>query len=460
MRRGGRPGLVSALLGFSTLGLVLGHAGAWAREGQAALLPIAASHQTLRVEVESAAQRSPGLQLAERASPGSEHAKGSATSTSVRASRASLIGTKKKTVFSLDLSSGVQVEVFTLADPYRVVVDLPDVTFRLPSGTGQKGRGLVKAFRYGLLEVGKARVVLDTSDPVVIRKARMTRRGGGGVRLTIELEPTTEQAFGIGTGGHRAARSSSKQEAERAPAAKKKKRAKPIVLIDPGHGGIDPGTISPSNVPEKKVVLAVGKRLKRHLEKTGRYNVHMTRTRDVFVSLDGRLKMSRKLDADLFISLHADAIAQKNFANKVRGATVYTLSEKASDEEARLMAEKENASDLIAGLATSELEEKGEVRNILIDLLKRETANFSAEFSNTLVTRLGKTISLSRVPQRSAAFKVLRQADTPSVLVELGYMSNKKDEKLLSTAAWQRRIAASIGAAVDSYFAKRTATAR
>lgn len=208
------------------------------------------------------------------------------------------------------------------------------------------------------------------------------------------------------------------------------------------------------------MVLAVAKKLRTQLAKTGRYEVHMTRTRDVFISLDARLRKSRKLDADLFISLHADAIAQKKLAGQVRGATVYTLSEKASDETARMMAEKENASDAIAGLQTNRADDEGEVRSILIDLLKRETANFSADLSNTLVKRLKKTISLSRTPQRSAAFKVLRQADTPSVLIELGYMSHKEDEKLLNSKRWQTSVAVSLTAAIDSYFAKRTAKAR
>jgi N-acetylmuramoyl-L-alanine amidase len=376
------------------------------------------------------------------------------------AQKAELSGDRAQTTFVLDLSVGLPAQVFTLADPYRVVIDLPDVKFDLPAGTGQEGRGLVSAFRYGLLAVGKARIVLDTVSPVLIAKAEMTSRGGKAVRLSVQLTPTTPQAFGTGTGAPKpppAAVAQGKPEADDKP-AKPKNRAKPLILIDAGHGGIDPGALSTDSVPEKTVVLAVAQKLEERLAKSGRYDVHMTRTRDVFVSLDQRLKISRQLGADLFISLHADSI--KDYAATVRGATVYTLSERASDETARRMAEKENASDAIAGLSAGEFEDQGEVRSILIDLLKRETANFSADFSTTLVKRLAKTVSLSRDPQRSAAFKVLRQSDTPSVLVELGYMSHAEDEKLLNSPAWQRGVADAIATAVDSYFAKRTAKAR
>jgi N-acetylmuramoyl-L-alanine amidase len=360
------------------------------------------------------------------------------------------------TTFELVLSAGVPAEIFTLASPYRVIIDLPDVTFKLASATEKQAVGLVSAFRYGLFAEGKARVVIDTTGPVKIKSAGMTRVDKG-VLLKLALVATDTASFGSGTGATRHSPSDSKSAAATDVPVIPSTRGKPSIVIDAGHGGIDPGAVSPSQVAEKSIVLAVAQQLKTLLMQTGRFDVFMTRTSDVFVSLDHRLKYSSDHQADLFISLHADSIEERNVAESIRGATIYTLSERASDEQARIMAEKENASDLIAGLETGSGAAHEQVKSILIDLLKRETANFSADFSNVLAAKLGKSIVMARDSQRSAAFKVLKQPHAPSVLVELGYMSNSKDQEQMTSAVWQKQVATSIAAAAQAYFSKRTA---
>lgn len=382
-----------------------------------------------------------------------------AAATHVTATAATLAGDATRTTFRLDLSDGVTAEIFTLADPYRVIVDLPDVSFRIPEGAGQEPFGLVKAFRYGLFAERKARIVIDTTGPVRIERAAMTAAGKGpGIIFTFELVATAAESFGQGTGASRPEASAKSQPLPTDPAPKPKTHGKPVIMIDPGHGGIDGGAVSGNNLLEKNVVLAVAKELRKDLMASGRYDVRMTRTSDIFISLDQRLKASHAAGADLFISLHADSLGDAGFQQSIRGATVYTLSERASDEQARMMAEKENASDLAAGLTATEGEAADQVKNILIDLLKRETANFSADFSNVLVRKLKHTTMLSRDPQRSAAFKVLKQTHSPSVLVELGYLSHLEDEKLLKSADWQKQAAAAIAQAVDDYFSKREAS--
>ncbi len=305
-------------------------------------------------------------------------------------------------------------------------------------------------------------MVLDTTGPVGIVSAGMTRiPGSKALKLAVVLVPMDAAAFGGGTGASLAAATASElvpdqglpETAER----QRRNHAKPVIVIDPGHGGIDPGALGANNVAEKSVVLAVALQLKAALAKTRRYEVKMTRTDDVFISLERRLKFSAENDADLFISLHADSIEEKSIADSIRGATVYTLSDKASDEQARIMADKENASDLIAGIGSVNNEGGEEVKNILIDLLKRETSNFSADFSNVLSKKLGQAITMSRIPRKSAAFKVLKQPHAPSVLVELGYMSNTMQEQEMMTGDWQSKVAEAIASAVQSYFGKRTA---
>ena len=371
------------------------------------------------------------------------------------ATRAAVTAAAATTEFTLDLTAGVKAEVFTLANPYRVVVDLPDVAFRLDPGAGQAAAGLVQAFRYGAFADKRARIVIDTAGPVGIAKAEMKNLSSG-VRLTVALTPMDAAAFGRGTGAERSANGLPPvkpgvfEDTGRAGT-----RLKPIVMIDPGHGGIDPGAIGANKTTEKTVVLAVARELKALLDATGRYDARLTRSSDTFIPLDRRVQMSVEAQSDLFVSLHADAVDGRNLAQSIRGASIYTLSDKASDEQARLMAEKENAADLAAGIEQSQTEHSDDIKNILFDLLARETAAFSHVVSRTLVGTLSRTSALAREPERAAAFRVLKQTHSPSVLIELGFLSNHDEEQKMSKPAWQRQIAGSIASAIELYFARR-----
>ncbi|MGB0696367.1 MAG: N-acetylmuramoyl-L-alanine amidase [Rhodospirillaceae bacterium] len=228
---------------------------------------------------------------------------------------------------------------------------------------------------------------------------------------------------------------------------------KRVVILDPGHGGRDPGAIGGSGIFEKQVTLEMARTLRKALEATGRYKVVMTRNKDVSVRLRERVSRARHAGGDLFISLHADALRNP----KVRGLSVYTLSENASDAEAQALAERENKADIILGLDLSH--ESKEVADILIDLAQRETKNRSVTFANTLIGNLPHSVTKLGKTRRFAGFAVLKAPDIPSVLVEMGFLSNGTDEKLLRTAAYQTKLARSIAQSVDTYFLPQTQSA-
>jgi N-acetylmuramoyl-L-alanine amidase len=230
---------------------------------------------------------------------------------------------------------------------------------------------------------------------------------------------------------------------------------RPLIVLDPGHGGIDNGTHAPSGENEKSIVLDFALLLRDKMEKVGRYRVVMTRTDDVFVALAERVRLARQRQAALFISIHADALGRGD--GDAQGATVYTLSETASDAEAARLAEAENKADVIAGVDLSS--EPDDVADILIDLAQRETKTFSTHFARSLVQQIKAVARVHKNPLRSAGFRVLRAADVPSVLIELGYVSNRQDLKQLTSQAWRARTAEAIVGAVDAYFSTRIAGA-
>ena len=358
-----------------------------------------------------------------------------------------------RTRFVLDLSAPVPIAVFALGEPDRIILDLPDLNFVLPPGSGQTGAGAIRAWRYGRFAGGRSRVVMDVTGPVAVDKAFVAPAAPGvPARLVVDLVPTARATFDADVAAGRVRRRDveAAASASTAPAAPRAD-TRPLIVIDPGHGGIDPGAMGPDGTLEKGVVLEFARELAERLRKSGRFEIVMTRDDDVFLSLSQRVKVARDRQADLFISIHADS-APEDF---VRGATIYTLSDAASDREAALIAANENRSDTLAGLEVSSAPDA--VADILIDLARRETRTFSAHFAQSAVNELSDTIKLTKNPQRSAGFHVLRAYDVPSVLIELGYMSNLDDEKLLTSPRWRARTADALAKAVQAYFAPRLA---
>src|SRR3954452_3600079 len=368
------------------------------------------------------------------------------------ATEARLGGDANRTRLVIDLSRPIEVTTFTLADPYRVVIDLPQVTFQLPGRTGEHGRGLIKAFRYGLVMQGGSRIVVDAASPVRVDKAFVLESfDGQPARLVLDLAPIDRASFMRNL----ALEAKPRRAPETRPVeAKRNNDGRPLIVIDPGHGGPDTGTIAASGEMEKTIVLDFAQALSEKLEKNGKYRVAMTRTDDRFVALGERVRMARAQGAALFVSIHADALASRRETD-VRGATVYTVSDTASDDEAARLADDENKADAIAGVDLSA--EPEEVADILIDLTQRETKNFSAHFARAVVGELKNAAKLHKHPLKAAGFKVLKAPDVPSVLIELGYVSNKQDLKLMTSDGWRERASGAVAQAVTTYFSTRLA---
>jgi N-acetylmuramoyl-L-alanine amidase len=369
------------------------------------------------------------------------------------ATDARVAGDVRHTRFVVDLNRKVDIRAFTLGDPYRVVIDLPQVTFQLPNRAGDHGRGLVKAFRFGLVMAGGSRIVLDTTGPVRVEKAFVLDPADGQpARLVLELAAVDRETFMRAAAvDNRPRQTETTRKADRETVTSGDPR--PVIVIDPGHGGIDHGTRAGGGEPEKNIVLDFSLMLRDKLEKSGKYRVVMTRTDDTFIELAERVRIARSRQAQLFISIHCDALARGE--GDAQGATIYTLSETATDAAAARLAEAENKADVIAGVDLS-AEPEG-IADILIDLAQRETRNFSSHFAKVVVSELKGTTRLHKQPLKSAGFRVLKAPDVPSVLLELGYVSNRGDLKQLTSDAWRQRTGDALVTAIEGFFRARLA---
>jgi N-acetylmuramoyl-L-alanine amidase len=356
-----------------------------------------------------------------------------------------------------DVSDNVDYRIFFLADPYRVVIDLPELSWEAPPPRGD-GVGLIKAYRYGMFAAGTWRVVLDTAGPVKVANMQLIEpREGYRYRLVLDLAPDARDSFLAAVKRTSALAVAAMPPAEPAPAPAPKARPRPekkVVVIDPGHGGVDPGALGRTGVYEKFITLAMAQELKRQLDATGRYEVKLTRDRDIFLPLRQRIAIARADNADLFISLHADTIQDPT----IRGLSVYTLSETASDSEAAALAASENKADVIAGVDLTNA--SPEVTNILIDLAQRETMNLSANFAEFAVDDLARETRLLGKTHRFAGFAVLKAPDVPSVLVELGYLSHREEERQLRDPGYRAKLSSALVKSVDHYFGWKDALSK
>ncbi|PWC50161.1 N-acetylmuramoyl-L-alanine amidase [Azospirillum sp. TSA6c] len=410
-----------------------------------------------------------------------------------------------KTRFVLELSDPVSFSVSVVADPYRIVVDLPDLIW--PGGAlPVEGKGVVARYHHAGGPRG-TRLTFETVGPARLREGYMIpARDGHQPRLVLDLEKTTPAEFRQLAAAGRDAKeiggkgqltmssivSSAMAVPAPVPAPQPSPPAadpastvsapppfaplppippaqlipaalpvapplpdnkpptvaeKPLIVLDPGHGGQDPGAIGVGGIYEKDITLATAREVKRQLEATGRYRVKLTRDSDVFIRLRDRVAIGREAGADLFISLHADSIS----SGDMRGLSIYTLSDKASDREAEMLAAKENKADALVGLDLSG--ENQLVANILIDLAQRDTMNHSKRFATLALQTLGRDVPLiSSRPHRQAGFAVLTAPDVPSALIEMGYLSNRQDVGLLTSGAHRERLGKSLARTIDSYF--------
>ncbi len=349
-----------------------------------------------------------------------------------------------------DADAKFNYKAFLLNEPRRLVIDAYNISVSEKVENFKDKNHLISKIRIGSIDSDSKRIALDLQKPVIIKKAFMLApQSNLGWRFVIDVKSATEKEFNSHIGSRHAFNNTDKELSTKNKSkvtANTPSKSKKIIVLDPGHGGKDPGAIGYSGVYEKHITLAMAKELKAILDKEGRYTVYLTRNTDIFIPLRDRVKIARKYNADLFMSIHADSAVNR----KATGLSVYTLSETASDKEAEALAERENKADVIGGLNL--LEHSKEVSDILINLAQRETMNRSSEFASFMVQEMRKSVKLVDNTHRFAGFAVLKAPDVPSVLLEMGYLSNRTEERQLKQTSYRKKLAESTSKAIRKYF--------
>ncbi|MFT4962012.1 MAG: N-acetylmuramoyl-L-alanine amidase [Paracoccaceae bacterium] len=341
----------------------------------------------------------------------------------------------------LQLSLGVPYRVFTLDGPPRLVLDFQEVDWSALQDHDMLATDRIKQVQFGTYVPGWSRLVADLGTPMQVASAGITVNAvTGGAHLTLTLTPVSADEFASQTGAPKDARWDLPTPEDVAKIPAKSPEAPLIVVLDPGHGGIDPGA-EQEGVIEKDLMLTFARELRELLLRGGGFEVIMTRDTDHFVSLERRISVAHQAGADVFISLHADSLAE----GLAHGATVHVLSRDASDVASAKLAERHDRGDLLSGVDLSDADDQ--VTDILLDLARQETQPRTEAMADALVSAMAQTGGpMNRRPLRSAAFSVLKAADIPSVLIEIGFMSSPRDLKNLQDQTWRASMAQGIRA--------------
>lgn len=354
----------------------------------------------------------------------------------------------------VDLADKTDFALVSLAEPNRLAIDVRAATFSVPEPTGEPAGegGIVLQYLVEQAAPDRVRTTLTLGAPAQVQQAYVLDAfEDQPARLVVDIIPATEEEFAANV-----ARALALSSGAAAPAVADTSTpaggseipidSRPLVVIDPGHGGIDSGAETADGVKEKDIVLAFALKVQQLLVESGRFDVALTREDDTFLRLEERVALARDNKADLFISIHADSFQQ----NDIRGASVYTRDENATDVLDKVLADRENKTDIIAGFAMPQM--APEVVDILLDLMRREMRHQSYMAAQSIVHQLEPSVQLRRFPVRQADFFVLQAPDVPSVLLELGYLSNAQDRANLLEGEWQNRTANALARGISSYF--------
>lgn len=351
----------------------------------------------------------------------------------------------------IDLAAKTEFSFVSLSGPDRLAVDVRAGTFSVPEPSGAPSEtDLISAYLVEQAASDRIRTTLTLAAPVQVQQAYVLDPfEDQPARLVVDIIPADAATFAANVERDRTASATvAEVTAESTPAGGSELpiATRPLVVIDPGHGGIDSGAEAPNGVREKDIVLAFSLRLQELLVESGRFDVALTREDDTYLRLEERVALARSNKADIFLSIHADSFQQP----EIRGASVYTRDENATDVLDKVLADSENKSDVIAGFAMPQM--APEVVDILLDLMRREMRKQSFVAAQSIVHQLEPSVALRRFPVRQADFFVLQAPDVPSVLIELGFLSNVDDISNLTQSDWQNRTAEAIARGISTYF--------